>query len=426
MRFHANPPLGLYIHLPWCERKCPYCDFNSYATVDIDEAAYIDALIEDLQLDLPKIWGRGIDSIFIGGGTPSLFSPQAIGRLISELRACLNFSPAIEFTLEANPGSAEAACFEGYLRAGVNRLSIGVQSFNNDCLAALGRVHDRDQALDAFSLARQAGCDNINLDLMYGLPGQSLDHVKLQALGRIHSAAEARAACQMARAAGFDNLNLDLMYGLPGQTEAGALDDLAGVIAQTPEHISWYQLTLEPNTPFHHRPPALPDEDALADMMAAGEARLADAGYRQYEISAYACEGRQCRHNLNYWRFGDYLGIGAGAHGKLSLPDGRIRRRTKQRQPAAFVTAAPKGAVAGERLVAPRELGVEFFLNALRLVDGVPADLYTARIGLLLETVSLPLARAHALGLMSDTPGRLQASARGRRFLNDLLELFEP
>ena len=375
-------PLGLYIHIPWCVRKCPYCDFNSHELrKEVDQGAYVDALLLDLDDELTQGPLPPLQSIFIGGGTPSLFEGASIARLLDGVAQRIDLAHDVEVTLEANPGTAEAARFADYRAAGVNRLSIGVQSL----------------------------ADN-----------------RLRALGRIHSAAEARSAYQMARAAGFDNINLDLMYGLPGQTQAAALDDLGKLIALGPEHISWYQLTLEPNTLFHHRPPRLPDEDVLADMMEAGLGLLAETGYERYEISAYAHDGHRCRHNLNYWRFGDYLGIGAGAHGKSSGPGRPIRRRAKQRQPAAYMASAATGAVASERLLAPEELAVEFFLNAMRLTEGVPVALFEARTGLALPLIAQPLARAHELGLMLVDPRRLQPSPLGLRFLNDLLALFEP
>ena len=378
----APVPLGLYIHIPWCVRKCPYCDFNSHELrAAVDQGAYIDALLQDLDNELTQGPLPPLQSIFIGGGTPSLFGGASIARLLEGVAQRTGLAPDVEVTLEANPGTAEAARFADYLAAGVNRLSIGVQS---------------------------------------------LADARLKALGRIHSAAEARSAYQMARAAGFDNINLDLMYGLPGQTQTAALDDLDKLIALRPEHISWYQLTLEPNTLFHHRPPRLPDEDVLVDMMEAGLGALAGAGYERYEISAYARDGRRCRHNLNYWHFGDYLGIGAGAHGKSSGPGRRIRRRGKQRRPAAYMASAATGAVASERLLAPGELAVEFFLNAMRLTDGVPVEQFEARTGLAMPVIAQPLARARELGLMLDDPRRLQPSPLGLRFLNDLLALFAP
>jgi oxygen-independent coproporphyrinogen-3 oxidase len=378
----APVPLGLYIHIPWCVRKCPYCDFNSHELREaLDQGAYVDALLQDLDKELTQGPLPPLQSIFIGGGTPSLFEGASIARLLEGVAQRIDLAPDVEVTLEANPGTAEAARLVDYRAAGVNRLSIGVQS---------------------------------------------LADASLKALGRIHSAAEARSAYQMARAAGFDNVNLDLMYGLPGQTQEAALDDLGRLIALGPEHISWYQLTLEPNTLFHHHPPRLPDDDVLVDMMEAGLGVLAGAGYERYEISAYARDGRRCRHNLNYWRFGDYLGIGAGAHGKSSAPGRPIRRRAKQRRPAAYMASAATGAVASERLLAPEELAVEFFLNAMRLTEGVPVEQFEARTGLALAVIAQPLLRARELGLMLDDPRRLQPSPLGLRFLNDLLALFEP
>ena len=378
----APIPLSLYIHIPWCVRKCPYCDFNSHAVREpIDQRSYVDALLLDLDCELARQPLPEIESIFIGGGTPSLFDGAAIARLLNGVAQRLVLAPDVEITLEANPGTAEAALFSAYRDAGVNRLSIGVQS---------------------------------------------LDDHKLKALGRIHSSAEARTAVQMARSAGFDNINLDLMYGLPGQTMAEGLEDLEALVRLRPEHISWYQLTLEPNTLFHHHPPSLPDDDKMADLMARGQAALADAGYLQYEISAYARDEHRCRHNLNYWQFGDYLGIGAGAHGKLTLPGPVICRRSKLRQPVAFVESATQGAMAQEREIGREELALEFFLNTLRLKEGVPADMFEARTGVCLQTLAEPLARARDLGLMTNDSKRLQPSALGLLFLNDLLALFEP
>ncbi len=375
-------PLSLYIHIPWCVRKCPYCDFNSHPVrAEIDQDAYVDALLMDLSHELAGRSLAPLQSVFIGGGTPSLFAGKAVGRLLQGVARRIDIAPEAEITLEANPGTAEAGRFADYRRAGVNRLSIGVQS---------------------------------------------LDDNRLKALGRIHSADEARAAYRMARRAGFENINLDLMFGLPGQTIAAALAELDELIRLRPEHISWYQLTLEPNTLFHQRPPVLPDEDTLADMMQSGQDMLGDSGFGRYEISAYARLGRRCRHNLNYWRFGDYLGIGAGAHGKLSSGAQSVVRRSKLRQPAAYLGAAGSGAVASERRVVGEELALEFFLNAMRLSDGVPTGLFEARTGLALQLVAQPLARARALGLMLNDPWRLQPSALGQRFLNDLLALFGP
>jgi oxygen-independent coproporphyrinogen-3 oxidase len=373
-------PLALYVHIPWCVRKCPYCDFNSHAVRgSVDQDAYVDALLRDLVHEAGRRSLPELQSVFIGGGTPSLFGGTAIGRLLEGADRRVGIASEAEITLEANPGTAEAARFADYRAAGVNRLSIGVQS---------------------------------------------LDDTRLQALGRIHSAAEALHAYELARAAGFENINLDLMYGLPGQTVAQALTDLQRALALASEHLSWYQLTLEPNTLFHNSPPPLPDDDSLAEVMEAGQALLAEEGLRQYEISAYARAGAQCRHNLNYWQFGDYLGIGAGAHGKLTTT-GRVERRSKQRHPAAYL-AAGDGPVQGERVLTAAELPVEFFLNTLRLIDGVPSRFFEERTWLPLSSVEGTLARARERGLLAADPQRLRATALGLRFLNDLLALFEP
>ncbi|MBK1673720.1 YggW family oxidoreductase [Ectothiorhodospira shaposhnikovii] len=377
------PPLTLYVHIPWCVRKCPYCDFNSHAADEIPEQAYVEALIADLETELPMVWGRCIDSVFIGGGTPSLLSPEAIEHLLSAIRARLICRPYAEITLEANPGTVEQARFEGYRAAGVNRLSMGIQSFDDTLLGALGRIHT----------------------------------------GR-----EAREAVATARAAGFENLNLDLMFGLPGQTVAQAMADLDTAMDLGPEHLSWYELTLEPNTAFAAAPPALPDEDTQWAMMTEGQARLASRGFAHYEVSAYAGNGRQCRHNLNYWQFGDYLGIGAGAHGKLTLPaEGRILRRWRHRQPRAFMEGVRSGrALNGERVLGPEETAFEFMLNALRLVEGVPSTLFTRHTGLGLKALEPARSEAMARGLLEDDPARLVATATGRQFLNDLVGLFLP
>lgn len=378
---HPLPPLSLYIHFPWCVQKCPYCDFNSHTLRGtIDEVAYVDALLADLEQDLPLSGGRELGSIFMGGGTPSLFSPVQIGRLLDGINRLLPLAADAEFTLEANPGTVELARFAGYRQAGINRLSIGIQS---------------------------------------------LEAEKLQALGRIHGPAEARRAAQAAQQAGFDNFNLDLMFGLPGQTLEQAMADLQGVIDLAAPHLSWYQLTLEPNTAFHHAPPVLPDNDALWDIQEAGQALLASAGYGQYEISAYARPGHRCRHNLNYWQFGDYLGVGAGAHGKLSLADGRILRRWKPRHPAAYqADAGSPAGIAGEQALDADDRVIEFMMNALRLNDGVPEGLFCDRTGLSPVVLMPGMNRARQLGLLADAPGRLQPSEHGRRFLNDLLAIF--
>jgi len=379
----ARLPLSLYAHFPWCLRKCPYCDFNSHALRGpLDEAAYLRALRADLAQDLPMASGRRIGSVFLGGGTPSLASARFVGDLLAAVDRLAGLEAGAEITLEANPGAADTARFAGYRAAGVNRLSIGVQSFEDRALAALGRVHGRREAV---------------------------------------------AAAEAARAAGFDNLNLDLMYALPGQDGRGALADLEAAIALAPEHLSWYQLTIEPNTAFARAPPPLPDEEVAAEIQDAGLARLAEAGYARYEVSAFARPGRRCRHNLNYWAFGDYLGIGAGAHSKLSLADGRILRRHKPRHPAAYLAdAGSAGGIAGEQALGPDDLDVEFAMNALRLVDGVPLSLYAERTGLDPARLAASIARAGALGLLAADPDRLAPTPLGLQFLNRLIGLFGP
>ncbi len=381
MAFLSNPPLSLYLHLPWCERKCPYCDFNSYEADSIDEDAYIRALIEDLMQDLPLVWGRQLSSIFIGGGTPSLFSSAAINQLMSELRACLNFNPAIEVTMECNPGSADESHFAGYREAGINRLSIGVQSFADDKLQALGRVHDRQQAISAY---------------------------------------------QQARRAGFDTINLDLMYGLPGQTLQQALDDMTMAIELQPEHISHYQLTIEPNTLFHARPPAnLPDNDLAWDMQQACIGLLEQDGLHHYEISAYARTGQQCQHNVNYWQFGDYLGLGAGAHGKITLAgENRILRRVRSRQPKAYLEQHGDARISQQTELDKPDRVFEFMLNALRLVQGFDLALFSERTALPKGILDEPLFRAQELGLIDLVQQRVQPTTRGLQFHNDLQALF--
>jgi len=377
-----QPPLSLYVHFPWCVEKCPYCDFNSHPLREPpDQSAYVDALLADLDLDLPLVAGRTVQTIFMGGGTPSLFEPAQIAQLLAGVAERLPLADDLEVTLEANPGTVEAGRFAGYRAAGVNRLSIGVQS---------------------------------------------LDPNKLHALGRIHGPAEAVAAAKQAREAGFDTFNLDLMFGLPEQDVAQALDDLRQALELTPPHLSWYQLTLEPNTRFAHAPPPLPDDDLLWDMQEAGQQLLAEAGLAQYEVSAYARPGHRCRHNLNYWSFGDYLGIGAGAHAKLTLADGRILRRWKQRHPQAYLSGAGSEAgVAGERMLAPEDLPVEFLMNALRLNEGVSAASYVPLTGASLADIAPLLMAARARGLLEQDPQRLAPTELGRRFLNDLLAIFE-
>jgi putative oxygen-independent coproporphyrinogen III oxidase len=379
--FSSNPPLGLYIHLPWCEKKCPYCDFNSHQADSIPEQAYIEALLNDLEQDLPLIWGRGIDSIFIGGGTPSLFSAAAIEQLFSGLRALLNFAPAIEITMESNPGSADAKNYQGYREAGVNRLSIGVQSFNDQNLKTLGRVHNGEQAARAFAIARTAGFDNINLDLMFGLPAQSL---------------------------------------------AAASADLEQALALGPEHISLYQLTLEPNTLFHHQPPAdMPDDDQCWEQQNAGQALLARHGYCQYEVSAYCLDKRESRHNLNYWHFGDYLGIGAGAHGKITLGgENRVLRRVRQRQPRAYLERVGRDRISTETVLDEDDLLFEFMLNALRLKHGFDTSLFRDNTGLSLNLLLPGLEQARDKGLIEFDSVKIVPTELGFCHLNDLQALF--
>ena len=373
------PPLALYIHIPWCVRKCPYCDFNSHAASPVlPEEEYVDALLADLDQDLAAVYGRPLSSIFFGGGTPSLFSAAALGRLLAGVEQRIPFTADIEITLEANPGTFEQDKFVAYRKLGINRLSIGIQSFQPQKLEALGRIHTGDEALRAAEMARRAGFDNFNLDLMHGLPDQSLEE---------------------------------------------ALDDLRQAIALAPTHLSWYQLTLEPNTVFWNQPPELPEDDILWDIQEAGQALLAEHGFSQYEVSAYARPGKAARHNLNYWSFGDFIGIGAGAHGKLSHPDGRIVRTWKTRLPKDYLNPA-KQFKAGEKTLTADELPFEFLMNALRLTQGVDAELFAQRTGLPLQTLAAARAEAEQKGLLQVEPTRLVATARGQLFLNDLLQYF--
>ena len=378
-RFAVLPPLALYVHIPWCVRKCPYCDFNSHeARGDVPEEAYVDALLADLESALPLVWGRKVVSVFMGGGTPSLFSAAAIDRLLAGIRARLPLLPDAEVTLEANPGTFERQKFAGFFAAGVNRLSLGVQSFDPGMLRALGRVHDADEARRA-----------------------------------------AEAALMI-----FGNVNFDLMYALPRQTVAQARADLAAALAFSPPHLSFYHLTLEPNTLFHRHPPPLPDEDTAADIEDAVHETLEGAGYRNYETSAYAKPGRTCAHNVNYWRFGDYLGIGAGAHSKLSFPD-RIVRQLRYKQPKQYMEQVAAGRPLQEEVLVSRaDVGFEFMLNALRLVDGVPAALFAERTGHPLSLVARGLDAATRKGLLEADPAVVKPTALGRRFLNDLMALF--
>jgi putative oxygen-independent coproporphyrinogen III oxidase len=379
--FAALPPLALYVHIPWCMKKCPYCDFNSHERRgEIPEAQYVDALIVDLELALPSIWGRNVGSVFFGGGTPSLFSPDAIDRVLAAVRARVPLSPDSEITLEANPGTFEQARFAGFKAAGVNRLSLGIQSFERRFLQALGRVHDER---------------------------------------------EARAAAESAIAT-FGNVNLDLMYALPGQMLFDARAEVAAALGFAPPHLSFYHLTIEPNTLFHRYPPALPDDDAAAEIEEAIEEAALAAGYRHYETSAFALPGRECRHNLNYWRFGDYLGIGAGAHSKLSFAD-RVVRQVRYKQPQQYMEQVARNVpVAEEHEVARDDIGFEFMLNALRLSAGVPVSLFAERTGFPLALVQGPLDQAEQRGLIERDHLQLRPTPLGRRFLNDLQALFLP
>lgn len=380
LNFASLPPLSLYVHIPWCVRKCPYCDFNSHeARAKIPEQEYIDALLRDLEQDLPRVWGRIVHTIFIGGGTPSLFSPEAIDRLLSGIRARLPLDQNIEITLEANPGTVELERFKGFRAAGINRLSIGIQSFDEQKLKALGRIHGREEALRA---------------------------------------------AEAARAAGFDNFNLDLMFGLPGQTVEQALADMRTAMALRPTHLSAYQLTIEPNTLFHARPPTLPDDDITWDMQSQLQTELAAADYRQYEVSAYARPGYECRHNLNYWKFGDYLGIGAGAHAKITNASG-ITRLWKVKHPNEYLSAAGSPeSIGGEQKLSRHDAVAEFMLNALRLVDGFPSPLFQERAGLPISACEPKLTLAENQGLIEWDTQSIRPTPQGRRFLNNLLELF--
>lgn len=375
------PPLSLYVHIPWCVRKCPYCDFNSHeARGEAPQKAYAEALIRDLEQALPLIWGRRIHSIFFGGGTPSLLEPALLDYLLSQFRALLPLAVNTEITLEANPGTVEASRFAEFKASGVNRLSLGIQSFNDQSLQKIGRIHD---------------------------------------------AAQARKAAEIALAI-FAQVNLDLMYALPDQTMEAALADLQQAIALNPQHISAYHLTLEPNTAFHHNPPALPDDDTSAAMQEAIEAMLAQAGYVHYETSAFAKSGKQCRHNLNYWQFGDYLGIGAGAHSKLSFPN-RVLRQARLKHPAAYMQAVQEAThIESERKLMRDDLGFEFMMNALRLTGGFPVALFQERAGLPISSVDAALARAEAKGLISRDHLGIRPTPQGCRFLNELLQLFLP
>ena len=385
----ALPPLSLYIHFPWCERKCPYCDFNSHQIKDqsenskngqgFDEARYINALITDLESELPHIWGRQVHSIFIGGGTPSLLSPEGMDRLLSAIRARVNLEPDCEITMEANPGSVEAEKFAAFAKSGINRISLGIQSFQDAQLKILGRIHNGVEAKHAIEIAQQY----------------------------------------------FKSVNLDLMYGLPQQTLKDAKADIETALSFKTPHLSFYNLTLEPNTYFANFPPKLPSEDEIDAIFEQNLALLESAGYRRYEVSAYAKKDQECKHNLNYWRFGDYIGIGAGAHGKISFPD-RITRQVRERHPQTYMQAMEtKGnALMESRKIPAKDLPFEFMLNVLRLSDGVDTSTFTERTGLPLHIISKQLNEASQKGLLDPHPTKLKATTQGLRYLNNLQELF--
>ena len=382
--FTATPPLSLYIHIPWCVRKCPYCDFNSHEARDeIPEAAYIDALIADLEQDLPAVWGRTVETVFFGGGTPSLFSPEGIDRLLADVRARIPLKPEAEITLEANPGTVDHARFKGFREAGINRLSIGIQSFQPDLLKKIGRIHSDTEAITAVEAAHQAG---------------------------------------------FKNLNLDLMFGLPGQTQKQALQDLQIARDLQPAHISWYELTIEPKTWFHRHPPQRPDDDTLWEMQQAGRTLLEAAGYQRYEVSAYGRAQRQCRHNMNYWQFGDYLGIGAGAHAKISdAATQGITRTAKQRHPRNYLDNAHTNArISSSNRITPADALLEFAMNALRLDQGFSPAAFTAATGLSYTRIESIVNEGVADGLLSNDRSVIRTTPKGQHYLNELLQQWMP
>ena len=379
--FSELPPLALYIHLPWCVKKCPYCDFNSHeAKTELPEKQYVDALLDDLANEMPSVWGRTFSSVFIGGGTPSLFSADAIHNVLSGVRALTGLTPNAEVTMEANPGAMEAARFHEFKSAGVNRLSIGIQSFND---------------------------------------------IQLQRLGRVHNAQEAHKAVEVARTAGFDNLNLDLMFGLPEQDIDAALNDVTTALGHQPEHLSYYELTIEPNTKFAKFPPEVPDDDVRWDMQQAANERLAEHGYSRYEVSAWSQPGQQSHHNTNYWLFGDYVGIGAGAHGKISFANNNtVIRRWKHKHPSTWMNMRGGEKVGGEHTVAAEDTGLEFMMNALRLTKGFNLIDFTTNTGLSIQPWLGAIEKGVAAGLLDRNQGRLKATERGFELLNDVLALF--
>ena len=383
MTLTALPPLALYIHFPWCEKKCPYCDFNSHQVKDgvqgFDEERYIKALITDLETELPRIWGRQVHSIFIGGGTPSLLSPTGMNDLLSAIRARVNLEPGAEITMEANPGSVEADKFAAFAQSGINRVSLGIQSFQDEQLKALGRIHNGEEAKQAIAIAVE----------------------------------------------NFKSVNIDLMYGLPNQSLAAAKADIETALSFKTPHLSLYNLTLEPNTYFANFPPKLPSEDEIDAIFEQNLELLTAAGYKRYEVSAYAKKDQECKHNLNYWRFGDYIGIGAGAHGKISFPD-KVTRQVRERHPETYMQAMEsKGnALIESREVPAKDLPFEFMLNTLRLTDGVETKTFSERTGLPLHVISKGLEEASKKGLLDDNPTALKATDLGLRYLNNLQEMF--
>jgi len=381
-KFITHLPFSLYIHIPWCVRKCPYCDFNSHERKgSLPEELYVSALLQELDSHLALIQNRPVISIFIGGGTPSLFSANAIGEILDGVAKRVTMSPDIEITLEANPGTIDQANFQGYRTAGVNRLSLGIQSLQDDKLKALGRIHDRAYAIRAITIAKEAG---------------------------------------------FTNFNLDIMFGLPNQTIDDAMHDIQTALAFEPTHFSWYQLTIEPNTLFYHQTPVLPVDDMIWDMQLAGQQLIKESGFRQYEVSAYAQPQKDCRHNRNYWEFGDYLGIGAGAHSKMTLPENNSALRFSQvRSPKDYLNPVMR-ASQNTKTIAENDLIFEFMLNALRLTDGVPAGLFHERTGIALQQIMPRLNAAKQRGLMLDNEERISPSESGKKFLNDLIAMFLP
>jgi oxygen-independent coproporphyrinogen-3 oxidase len=382
LKFTTSLPLSLYIHIPWCVRKCPYCDFNSHAAKDLlPEKQYVEALLDDLETRLPLIQSRSISSIFFGGGTPSLFSANAINDILTGIVKRVPLDPNLEITLEANPGTVDQAQFAGFYQAGINRLSLGVQSLQNHHLKSLGRIHDETSAVQAIKIAKTAG---------------------------------------------FTNINLDLMFGLPKQTIHEALFDLESALTFQPTHLSWYQLTIEPNTAFYRQPPKLPDDDYLWEMQLAGQSLLQAAGFNQYEVSAYARQATPCQHNKNYWEFGDYLGIGAGAHSKITQYDSHnVIRFSQVRHPKDYLNAVKRRSL-NTTIINESDLIFEFMLNALRLTSGVPSTLFTERCGMTLSHIEPILAEARSKKLLEELPHCIRPTESGKRFLNNLIALFLP